>query len=57
MIVAYMDKEDHYVLVTYDENGLREMIVHNQNDDVAFFEKEGVAQVMTNFSYSISVRR
>ena len=57
LIVAYMDKENHYVLVTYDENGLREMIVHNQNDDVAFFEKDGVAQVMTNFSYSISVRR
>ena len=57
LIVAYMDKEDHYVLITYDDKGLREMIVHNQNDDVAFFEKDGVAQVMTNFSYSISVRR
>ena len=57
LIVAYMDKENHYVLITYDDKGLREMIVHNQNDDVAFFEKDGVAQVTTNFSYSISVRR
>ena len=56
LIVAYMDKENHYVLITYDDKGLREMIVHNQNDDVAFFEKDGVAQVTTNFSYSISVR-
>lgn len=57
LIVAYMDKENHYVLITYDDKGLREMIVHNQNDDVAFFEKDGVAQVTANFSYSISVRR
>jgi hypothetical protein len=56
LVVAYMDKEDHYVLTTYDETGIRQMIVHNQNDDVAFFEEDGVAQVMTNFSYSISVR-
>ena len=56
LIVAYMDKEHHYVLTTYDETGIRQMIVHNQNDDVAFFEEDGVAHVTTNFSYSISVR-
>lgn len=55
VILAYMDKEDHYVLVTYDEKGVNEMVVHNQKEDVAFFQKEGVAEVVTNFSFSVAV--
>lgn len=56
VILAYMDSEEHYVLAAYDENGINELVVHNQKDDAAYFQKEGVAQVVTNFSYSVSVK-
>lgn len=56
VIFAYLDEENHYVLATYDENGINELVVHNQKDDVAYFQKEGAAQVVTGFSYSIYMK-
>jgi len=57
LILAYMDEEDHYVLVTYDDKGVKELVVHNQKKDEAYFQQGDIAQVVTNFSFSLTVNR
>ncbi len=55
LVLAYMDSEDHYVLIAYNDDGISELVIHNQKEDVCYFQQGDVAQVVTNFSFSISL--